>query len=77
MWHRANAVFSKACAACAAFVEGLRPQRSYPSQRTCPLCGSPMVYRGSLITLLDRRYLRTCDGCSYTDPGKVKMIREL
>ena len=41
------------------------------------MCGAQMVYRGSIATLLDSRYARTCTDCSYADPIRVTMIKEL
>ena len=61
----------------AASIESMRPKRFYLSHRACPMCGAQMIYRGSIATLLDSRYARTCTDCRYADPIRVTMIREL
>lgn len=49
----------------------------YPSHRACPACGESTVYRASWSTFFTGLYTRTCCACSYCEPRKVKMIRQL
>jgi len=52
-------------------------QKSYPSHRACPACGEKTLYQASWSTIFTGLYTRTCSVCSYCEPRKVKMIRQL
>jgi hypothetical protein len=52
-------------------------QKSYPSQRPCPVCDGKTVYQPSRGTFFTGLYTRTCPDCGYCDSRKVKMIKQL
>jgi Zn ribbon nucleic-acid-binding protein len=52
-------------------------QKSYPSQRPCPVCDGKTVYQASWGTFFNGLYTRTCLACGYRDSRKVKMIHQL
>lgn len=51
--------------------------KTYPSRRPCPSCGGAMIYQGSGLSALTGKYSRTCQDCGYTDPHKVKLVRQI
>ena len=49
----------------------------YKSRRKCPLCGGQTYYRPTFMGWLTGYSRRICASCSYVDPLKVKLYREV